>query len=73
MPIITVVMFGGRTDDQKDSLAKAFTDTITDVCGIKPEGVQVIFEDLKPSDYATSGKLFSKSASATPAPTEKTG
>lgn len=65
MPIITVQMFGGRTDDQKEQLAKEFTDTLVEVCGLKPEGVQVIYADLKPHDYAVGGKLFARS---TPAP-----
>jgi 4-oxalocrotonate tautomerase len=73
MPIIRVEMFAGRTTDQKRRLAKAFTDTVVDVCGLKPQGVQVIFDDMVPSDYAVAGELFSDRSPAPASATPKSG
>lgn len=73
MPIIRVEMFKGRTPDQKQRLVKAFTDTVTDVCGLKPQAVQVIFQDMDPGDYGVSGELFSLRAPAPAATPAKSG
>jgi phenylpyruvate tautomerase PptA (4-oxalocrotonate tautomerase family) len=47
-------------------LAKEFTDALVEVCGLKPEGVQIMFSDLQPTDYAVAGKLFAKQKQTPP-------
>ncbi len=59
MPTIRVEFFEGRTDDQKRAYAKALTDTTVDVLGCSPAAVDVIFYDIKKTDWATGGVLHS--------------
>lgn len=59
MPLITVQLFEGRTVEQKRAYAKALTDASVQVLGIDPGAVDVIFSDVKRSDWATGGVLWS--------------
>jgi len=59
MPIIHVQLFEGRTTDQKRAYAKALTDASVQVLGIDPGAVDVVFTDVKKSDWATAGVLWS--------------
>ena len=59
MPVINVQLFEGRTVEQKRAYAKALTDASVQVLGIEPGAVDVIFSDVKKSDWATGGVLFS--------------
>ena len=59
MPVINVQLFEGRTVEQKRAYAKALTDASVQVLGIDPGAVDVIFSDVKKSDWATGGVLFS--------------
>ncbi len=67
MPIIRVEMFP-RSIDQKRKLAKALAETMIDVCGLEPHAIQIMFDDLQPSDYAIGGELFSDRPAATAQP-----
>lgn len=60
MPTIRVEMFEGRTPEQKKNLVKALTQACVDTLGSKPEGVDVLLYDIKPSDWATGGELWSE-------------
>lgn len=60
MPLITVQLFEGRTVEQKRAYAKALTDASVQVLGIDPGAVDVIFSDVKKSDWATAGVLWSE-------------
>ena len=42
MPMITVDMFPGRTEEQKRALVREMTDAIVRTCDVKPEGVWVV-------------------------------
>jgi 4-oxalocrotonate tautomerase len=55
--MIRVEMFDGRTDEQKGRFAEAVTAAFVQTCGGTAQSVQIIFEDVKPSDWATGGKL----------------
>ena len=57
MPVIRVEMFPGRTRDQKRALVKALTDAFLQVCGGKPQGVQVIIQDVAKEDWGIGGAL----------------
>jgi 4-oxalocrotonate tautomerase len=59
MPTIRVELFAGRTLEQKRAFAQALTDAAVKTLGGKPEGVDVIFTDVQPHDWATGGKLWS--------------
>lgn len=59
MPTIRVEMFEGRTEEQKRAYAKALTEATVKVLGGSPEAVDILFYDLKRSDWATGGVLWS--------------
>ena len=60
MPIIHVQLFEGRSNEQKRAYAKALTEASVQVLGIDPGAVDVIFSDVKKSDWATAGVLWSE-------------
>ncbi len=60
MPVITVQLFEGRTIEQKRNYAKALTEATVQALGIDPGAVDVIFQDVKKSDWATGGVLWSE-------------
>lgn len=59
MPLIHVSLFEGRTVDQKRGFAVAVTADAVHTLKCTPESVEVIFQDVKKSDWATAGKLAS--------------
>jgi 4-oxalocrotonate tautomerase len=59
MPTIRVDMFEGRTAEQKRNFVKALTQACVDTLGSKPESVDVLLFDVKPSDWASGGELWS--------------
>jgi len=59
MPMIRVELFEGRTEEQKRAYTKALTETTVSVLGVKPEIVDIVFYDVKKSDWASGGVLFS--------------
>lgn len=60
MPTIRVDLFEGRTPEQKKALVKAITQACVDTIGSKPESVDILLFDIKPSDWATGGELWSE-------------
>jgi 4-oxalocrotonate tautomerase len=60
MPTIRVEMFEGRTPEQKRELVKALTEAACKTLGSSPEAVDVILTDIKKSDWATGGVLWSE-------------
>ncbi|HVK32694.1 MAG TPA: 4-oxalocrotonate tautomerase [Burkholderiaceae bacterium] len=67
MPTLRVELFEGRTPEQKAALAKELTDACVRVLGGSPGGIDVLFYDIKRSDWATGGQLWSQVAPAKPA------
>lgn len=59
MPTLRVELFEGRTPEQKRSLAKALTDATVQSLGVPASSVDVIFQDVARSDWATGGELWS--------------
>lgn len=59
MPTIRVEMFEGRTAEQKRQLVKAVTEAVVQTLGSKPEGVDVILYEIRKSEWATGGVLWS--------------
>ncbi|MEJ5903270.1 4-oxalocrotonate tautomerase family protein [Pseudomonas kermanshahensis] len=58
MPVVRVSWFEGKDHAQKAIVAADITETIVKNTGTPPEYIYVIFEDVKPSDWAGDGKLF---------------
>lgn len=61
MPLIQVQLFEGRSDDVKREYAKAITEAAVEIMGCSATSVDVIYHDVKKSDWATAGKLWSDS------------
>ncbi|WP_448011843.1 2-hydroxymuconate tautomerase [Bacillus altitudinis] len=59
MPIITVQMLEGRTDEQKRALVEKVTDAVIETTGAEAEKVSVIIEEMKKEHYAVAGKRMS--------------
>ncbi len=60
MPTIRVELMEGRTPEQKKNLVTALTQAVVDTLGSKPEVVDVLLFDIKPTDWATGCKLWSE-------------
>jgi 4-oxalocrotonate tautomerase len=60
MPMITVQMFPGRTQEQKAELVQRLTDAFIETCG-RPgqtaEGVWVVIDEVPREHWAIGGKL----------------
>jgi 4-oxalocrotonate tautomerase len=59
MPLIEIKLFEGRSDELKRAYAQAITQSAVEIFKCSPESVDVIFNDVKKSDWATGGKLWS--------------
>ena len=59
MPVVNIQMFEGR-ESAKAEIAKTVTESIAKNAGVDPKYVYVIFNDVKTSDWAISGELFSE-------------
>lgn len=60
MPMVRVEMSKGRTQEQKQQVAQAITDSMVQVCACAPDTVHVVFVDVEPSDWAIAGKFLGK-------------
>jgi 4-oxalocrotonate tautomerase len=58
MPVVRVSWFEGKNHAQKSKVAAEITDSIVRNTGTDPKYIYVLFEDMKPSDWAGEGKLF---------------
>src|SRR5579883_2072944 len=59
MPVVVVKLYEGRTIEQKRAAAQAITQVVVETLKTTAEHTQVIFEDVKKSDWAIAGKLAS--------------
>ncbi len=60
MPVVRVEMWTGRTQAQKQELARVITDAMVNIAHTTPEATIVIFEDIPKDNWAQSGKLASE-------------
>jgi 4-oxalocrotonate tautomerase len=58
MPVVRVSWFEGKTHEEKKLVAAEITQNIVKNTGTDPKYIYVIFEDVKPSNWAGSGELF---------------
>jgi len=59
MPVVTVQMWAGRTDEQKAKLIKGITKAFEEI-GVKPESLHIIIHDVPKSNWGTRGEQASK-------------
>ncbi|QKS72816.1 4-oxalocrotonate tautomerase [Paenalkalicoccus suaedae] len=56
MPIVTVQMLEGRTDDQKRDLVARVTDAVSETTQAPKDKVTVIIEEMNPAHYGVAGE-----------------
>lgn len=59
MPIITVKMLEGRTDEQKKALVEKVTDVVAETTGAPKENIFIVIEEMASNHYATGGVRIS--------------
>ncbi|MCG7343856.1 4-oxalocrotonate tautomerase [Sporosarcina sp. ACRSL] len=59
MPIVTVKMIEGRTDEQKRNLCEKVSAVVAETTGAPIENVSVIIEEMAKNHYAKAGKRMS--------------
>jgi len=60
MPFVEVHLIEGRTDEQREKIAKAFTETLVEILGVPKDAVFIQFIDMPKTHVATGGVLRSK-------------
>jgi 4-oxalocrotonate tautomerase len=55
MPIVTVAMYSGRTQREKDRLAEAMTEDISNILKVKKEEVIIVFQEAAHGNWYSSG------------------
>lgn len=59
MPIVHIDLLEGRSKEQLSNMARELTQAIVNTTGAKPESVHIIINEMKKTNYALNGKLFS--------------
>ena len=59
MPVINVLLWEGRTTEQKRELAERLTQDMVDVAKVPKDSVVITFSDYAKSDWAEGGLLAS--------------
>jgi len=60
VPFIQVHMVEGRTQEQREKLAKAITDATAEILKVNKEDIWIEFNDMPKTHFATGGILKSK-------------
>ena len=64
MPVVTVQMLSGRSEDQKRNLVKAMTDAMVTHCGVAADSVWVIVNEVERENWASGGVTMADKAKA---------
>ena len=56
LPVVNVQLYEGRTQQQKDDIAKGIAETISRVAEVPMEATVVIFSDTRRSDWHVGGQ-----------------
>jgi 4-oxalocrotonate tautomerase len=56
MPIITVSLFSGRTQREKDRLAESITDGVCKILAVDKKEVIVVFQEAASGNWYAEGK-----------------
>jgi 4-oxalocrotonate tautomerase len=55
MPIVSVAMYSGRTQREKDRFAEAITEDAVKILGVKREDVIIVFQEAPHGNWYASG------------------
>ena len=55
MPIITITMYTGRTQTEKDRLAEAITEEVVKILQVSKKDVTVVFQEAAHGNWYNSG------------------
>ena len=55
MPIITVAMYSGRTQRDKDRLAEAITEDVVNILKVEKKDVVIVFQEASHGNWFASG------------------
>ncbi|MFZ0510956.1 MAG: tautomerase family protein [Candidatus Nitrosopolaris sp.] len=55
MPVITVTMFSGRTQKEKDRFAEAITENAVTILGVDRKDVIIVFQEEPHGNWYASG------------------
>jgi 4-oxalocrotonate tautomerase len=55
MPIVTVKMLEGRTDEQKRALVEKVTEAVTETTNAPKERVSVVIEEMTSDNFGVAG------------------
>jgi 4-oxalocrotonate tautomerase len=55
MPIITISMYSGRTQREKDRLAEAITEDVVDILKVEKKDVIIVFQEASHGNWYVSG------------------
>jgi 4-oxalocrotonate tautomerase len=58
MPVVRVSWFEGKTYEEKQVVAAEITQSIVKNTGTDAKYIYIIFEDVKPADWAGGGELY---------------
>ena len=55
MPIITVALYSGRTQRDKDRLAEAITEDVVNILKVEKKDVIIVFQEASHGNWFASG------------------
>ncbi|AIC96312.1 MULTISPECIES: 2-hydroxymuconate tautomerase [Shouchella] len=55
MPIVTIQMLEGRSDDQKRALVEQVTAAVSETTQAPKERISVIIDEMKPTNFGVAG------------------
>jgi 4-oxalocrotonate tautomerase len=55
MPIVTVALYSGRTQKEKDRLAEAITEGVVNILKVEKKDVIVVFQEAPHGNWYVSG------------------
>lgn len=55
MPIVTVSLFSGRTQREKDRLAEAITESVCKILGVEKKEVIIVFQEASSGNWYAEG------------------
>lgn len=55
MPIITVAMYSGRTQSEKDRIAEAITEDLVKILRIQKKDITIVFQEAEHGNWYNSG------------------
>lgn len=68
MPVLNVLLWEGRSVEQKRALAERLTQDMVEIAKVPAESVVITFSDFAKSDWAEGGMLASDKVRIAPTP-----